>query len=37
MQGLLARLGYLRSGIIENLDESDPELVYVKFLKPATN
>lgn len=30
MQSLLARLGYELSGVIHNLDEGDPELVYVK-------
>jgi ribosomal protein S18 acetylase RimI-like enzyme len=33
MQRLLAKLGFERSGIIENLDEGDPELVYVKRLQ----
>lgn len=33
MQTLLGKLGYERSGIIENLDEGDPELVYVKRLR----
>jgi hypothetical protein len=33
MQPLLAKLGYKLSGVIHNLDEDDPELVYVKFLK----
>jgi len=33
MQSLLVRLGYKLSGLIHNLDEDDPELVYVKFLK----
>ncbi|AVF04240.1 MAG: hypothetical protein Devi2KO_37800 [Devosia indica] len=28
MQAMLARLGFQRSGIIEGLDEGDPELVY---------
>tara|TARA_R110002124_G_scaffold114535_13_gene269305 strand:- start:12299 stop:12733 length:435 start_codon:yes stop_codon:yes gene_type:complete len=28
MQGLLDRLGFVRSGIIENLDPDDPELIY---------
>ena len=28
MQGLLESLGYVPSGIIENLDPGDPELVY---------
>ena len=32
-QSLLEELGYQRSGIIENLDEGDPELVYFKPLK----
>lgn len=32
MQALLAKLGYRPSGIIENLDEADPELVYMKRL-----
>ena len=30
MQSLLAKLGYRPSGVIENLDEGDPELVYMK-------
>jgi GNAT superfamily N-acetyltransferase len=30
MQSLLAKLGYTLSGVIENLDEGDPELVYFK-------
>jgi ribosomal protein S18 acetylase RimI-like enzyme len=34
MQKLLAKLGYVDSGVIENLDEDDPELVYIKWLKP---
>lgn len=33
MQSLLTKLGYLSSGIIYHLDEEDPELVYVKYLK----
>jgi ribosomal protein S18 acetylase RimI-like enzyme len=32
MQALLEREGYERSGVIENLDPGDPELVYVKYL-----
>jgi GNAT superfamily N-acetyltransferase len=36
MQALLARLGYQLSGVIHDLDEGDPELVYVKYL-PKTN
>ena len=30
MQALLARLGYRLSGVIHDLDEGDPELVYIK-------
>jgi ribosomal protein S18 acetylase RimI-like enzyme len=30
MQALLATLGFSPSGIIENLDEDDPELIYFK-------
>jgi len=32
MQALLDAAGYERSGVIENLNSGDPELVYVKFL-----
>jgi GNAT superfamily N-acetyltransferase len=32
MRGLCARLGYCESGLIDNLDEGDPEIVYVKVL-----
>ncbi|WP_264312770.1 GNAT family N-acetyltransferase [Pseudomonas putida] len=32
MRGLLSQLGFISSGQIENLDEGDPELVFVKFL-----
>lgn len=32
MQALLAKLGYKLTGIIHDLDEGDPELVYVKYL-----
>ncbi len=32
MQSLLAKLGYKLSGVIHDLDEGDPELVYVKYL-----
>jgi len=32
MQALLDAAGYERSGVIENLDSGDPELVYVRFL-----
>lgn len=30
MQALLENLGYSQSGIIHNLDEGDPELIYFK-------
>jgi GNAT superfamily N-acetyltransferase len=30
MQRLCERLGYVRSGWIENLDEGDPEIIYFK-------
>jgi hypothetical protein len=30
MQALCERLGYVRSGYIENLDEDDPEIIYFK-------
>jgi ribosomal protein S18 acetylase RimI-like enzyme len=33
MQALLKKLSYLPSGVIDNLDEGDPELVYFKRLK----
>lgn len=32
-QRLFASTGFVRSGRIEHLDEGDPELVYVKFLR----
>jgi ribosomal protein S18 acetylase RimI-like enzyme len=32
MQSLLAKAGYELSGVIHNLDEGDPELVYLKRL-----
>jgi ribosomal protein S18 acetylase RimI-like enzyme len=32
MQALLAQAGYQLSGVVHNLDEGDPELVYVKYL-----
>jgi ribosomal protein S18 acetylase RimI-like enzyme len=35
MQQLCARLGFIKSGYIENLDEGDPELIYVKMLAPV--
>lgn len=33
MKKLLLKQNWIRSGIIENLDNNDPELVYCKFLK----
>ena len=36
MQSLLDKVGYERSGVIENLDEGDPELVYFKRLERDT-
>jgi GNAT superfamily N-acetyltransferase len=33
MQSLLAKLGYELSGVIHNLDEGDPEIVYCKRLR----
>jgi len=33
MQRLLAKLNYRLSGVIHDLDEGDPELVYVKYLR----
>ncbi len=34
MQGLLLKLGFVRSGVVENLDEGDPELIFVRLPKP---
>jgi ribosomal protein S18 acetylase RimI-like enzyme len=33
MRALLAKLGFEPSGVIENLDDGDPELVFVKRLR----
>jgi GNAT superfamily N-acetyltransferase len=33
MQSLLAKVGYVLSGVIHNLDEGDPEIVYFKRLR----
>lgn len=33
MQLLLAKLEYVLSGVIHNLDEGDPEIVYFKQLR----
>jgi GNAT superfamily N-acetyltransferase len=35
MQQLCERLGFIRSGYVENLDEGNPELIYVKMLAPV--
>jgi len=35
MQSLLNKAGYALSGVIHNLDEADPELVYFKRLRQA--
>jgi RimJ/RimL family protein N-acetyltransferase len=32
MQAVYESLGFVRSGVIENLDENDPEIVYFKRL-----
>jgi GNAT superfamily N-acetyltransferase len=37
MQDLCARLGFAPSGVILNLDEDDPELVYVKRLPKGSD
>jgi len=33
MQALCACLGYVPSGVVENLDEGDPELFFFKRVK----
>ena len=30
MQGLMVKLGYVPSGVVNNLDEGDPEVIYFK-------
>jgi GNAT superfamily N-acetyltransferase len=35
MQSLLAREGYTLTGVVDNLDEGDPELIYFKRVAPA--
>jgi ribosomal protein S18 acetylase RimI-like enzyme len=37
MQKLCEKIGFVRSGIIENLDEGDPELIYFKRLAPSAS
>jgi GNAT superfamily N-acetyltransferase len=34
MQALLAKMNYVLSGVIHNLDEDDPEIVYFKRIEP---
>ncbi len=35
MRRLLSKLGYAPSGYVDNLDEGDPELIFVKRLRSA--
>jgi ribosomal protein S18 acetylase RimI-like enzyme len=35
MRALCEKIGFVRSGIIENLDEGDPEIIYFKRLAPS--
>lgn len=35
MQRLCDRLGFVKSGYVQNLDPGDPEIIYVKFLAPV--
>jgi GNAT superfamily N-acetyltransferase len=37
MQALMAKMGYTPSGIINNLDPGDPEIVYFKQLRASDN
>jgi ribosomal protein S18 acetylase RimI-like enzyme len=36
MQRLCERLGFVKSGYVENLDDGDPELIYLKLLAPIS-
>jgi ribosomal protein S18 acetylase RimI-like enzyme len=36
MQQLCERLGFVCSGIVENLDEGDPEIIYFKRVLPGS-
>mgnify|MGYP001489643744 CR=1 FL=1 len=36
MRALLERAGFVRSGIVEGLDEGDPELIYRKVIRPSS-
>ena len=35
MMNLFSSLGYIESGVIENLDDGDPEIVYFKPITPG--
>jgi ribosomal protein S18 acetylase RimI-like enzyme len=35
MRSLLAKLGFIQTGVIEDLDEGDPELIFVKRVTPS--
>jgi hypothetical protein len=32
LQAVCESLGFIRSGVVENLDEGDPEIIYFKRL-----
>ncbi|AMO33725.1 GNAT family N-acetyltransferase [Lysinibacillus sphaericus] len=34
MQNVFQTLGFVKSGVIENLDDGDPEIIYVKIASP---
>lgn len=34
MQQLFHNLGFVKSGVIDNLDEGDPEIIYMKQASP---
>lgn len=36
MQALLDGMGFVRSGVIENLDPGDPELIFVRFVPSSS-
>ena len=36
MQQLFHNLGFVKSGFIDNLDEGDPEMIYMKQASPQT-
>ena len=37
MQRLCEKIGFVRSGIVENLDEGDPEIFFFKRLAPSSS